>query len=263
LFSRRARFGARAVLPGLLGCILWTDSPAQSGALFAVPTESHAAQPLAADTPWQIALQARDLPALAHVLHVGVPAAGAETLDYTLDGYPEISANPARTWLESTFVIDYQEPDVVKVYQAFLQLAGQQWTPPQLVDFVSARMTASMAHGFEIASQVARAPSGDCKEYAVLTAALARSAGVPARVALGLALLEHDGQYGAFGHAWAELREGNRWVVADAAIHNFSGVVRYLPFGIVEDEGPGFQMAFTRLTPVWIQRVVILGERKN
>ena len=152
-----------------------------------------------------------------------------------------------------------KEPDVAKLYKAFLQVARHEWARQQLLDFISGRMTASPGHAFEVASQVARSLTGDCKEYAVLTAALARSAGVPARVALGLVLLEYDGRYAAFGHAWAEIREDNKWVVADATAQKFAGAARYLPFGILEDEGPGFEMAVTRLTPVWIQRVVVLG----
>jgi len=250
---------ARALLPGVLGCILCTTSFAQSGVLFAIPTESQSNQPLTPNAPWRIALEARDPAALARVLNVAAPAANAKALSYTLESYPQISGNPARTWLESSFVIDYQEPDVAKLYKAFLQVARHEWARQQLLDFISGRMTASPGHAFEVASQVARSLTGDCKEYAVLTAALARSAGVPARVALGLVLLEYDGRYAAFGHAWAEIREDNKWVVADATAQKFAGAARYLPFGILEDEGPGFEMAVTRLTPVWIQRVVVLG----
>jgi hypothetical protein len=34
---------------------------------------------------------------------------------------------------------------------------------------------------------------------------------------------------------------------------------RYLPLGILEDEGPGFQLAVIRLSAAWVQRVMILG----
>lgn len=259
MFPLHTRLVARAALPGLLSCIFWTNSVAQSGVLFAIPTESHPTQPLAPNAPWRIALEARDLPALARTLNVAVPTADANALEYTLDSYPELSGNTGRTWLESTFVIDYQERDVAKLHEAFIRVAGDHWARRQLVDFVSGEMTPSLEHGFEIASQVARTRNGDCKAYAVLTAALARSTGVPARVVLGLALLEYDGRYATYGHAWAEIRERHHWLVADATAKEFPGVVRYLPLGILEDEGPGFQMAITRLTPVWIQRVVVLG----
>lgn len=61
------------------------------------------------------------------------------------------------------------------------------------------------------ARQVLAARQGDCNEHAVLLAALARAAGVPARVVAGAVFLD-DGFY---YHAWTELWLGE-WVSADA-----------------------------------------------
>lgn len=259
--ASRAAVAGRVVwvaLAGLCGSGVWGAGLAQSGVLFAVPTELQSAQALPADAPWHLALQAADLSELSRALNVSRPAPGANVLDYTLAGYPEIPGSPARTWLEDSFVIDYREHEVADLYAAFAKArAGQPWTRQALIDFVAAQMTASAGHPFEVASQVARTRDGDCKEYAVLTAALARSAGIPARVALGLAILERDGRYATFGHAWAEIREAGHWVVADPALRESR--VRYLPFGILNDEGPGFQVAVMRLTPAWVQRVTIVG----
>jgi hypothetical protein len=79
-------------------------------------------------------------------------------------------------------------------------------------------------------------------------------------VVLGAALLRVDGQFGTYGHAWVEWRSGEDWLVADAALREAEGLVRYLPFGVVEDEGPGFLLAVMRLTPLWLQRVEVIGE---
>ena len=56
-----------------------------------------------------------------------------------------------------------------------------------------------------------RTRRGDCNEHAVLLAALARAAGIPARVVAG-AVYADDGFY---YHAWNELWLG-AWVSADA-----------------------------------------------
>lgn len=53
---------------------------------------------------------------------------------------------------------------------------------------------------------------GDCNEHAVLLAALARAAGIPARIETGLVYLEGRFYY----HAWNVLYLG-RWVTADAS----------------------------------------------
>jgi transglutaminase-like putative cysteine protease len=52
---------------------------------------------------------------------------------------------------------------------------------------------------------------GDCNEHAMLFAALARAAGIPARVEAGLVYLQGKFYY----HAWNLLFLG-RWVTADA-----------------------------------------------
>ena len=62
-----------------------------------------------------------------------------------------------------------------------------------------------------------------------------------------------------YGHAWAETREAGHWVVADPALQDGRGAVRYLPFGILSDEGPGFQMSLTRLEPTSLTSVTIIG----
>jgi transglutaminase-like putative cysteine protease len=61
------------------------------------------------------------------------------------------------------------------------------------------------------ARAVLAAGRGDCNEHAVLLTALARAAGIPARVVAG-AVYANDGFY---YHAWTELWLGG-WISADA-----------------------------------------------
>jgi transglutaminase-like putative cysteine protease len=66
---------------------------------------------------------------------------------------------------------------------------------------------------------VADSKEGDCTEFAVLTAALCRAMGIPARIVVGIAYVdEFMGYENVFGgHAWTEAYIGNRWVGLDAA----------------------------------------------
>jgi hypothetical protein len=72
--------------------------------------------------------------------------------------------------------------------------------------------------GYASALEVAASKQGDCSEHAVLTAALCRAAGIPARVATGVAYSEGFlGQENIFGpHAWTEAYVGGKWVGLDA-----------------------------------------------
>jgi hypothetical protein len=64
------------------------------------------------------------------------------------------------------------------------------------------------------AVQVLEMRSGDCNEHAVLLAALARAAGLPARVVAGAVYLDGVFLY----HAWNEVWLGEGWVSVDAAM---------------------------------------------
>ncbi len=61
-----------------------------------------------------------------------------------------------------------------------------------------------------------RARGGDCSEFAALAVALARASGLPARMVNGFVVTE-NGRLGPHAfHAWAEIWEGDRWLILDA-----------------------------------------------
>ena len=66
---------------------------------------------------------------------------------------------------------------------------------------------------------------GDCNEHAVLLAAMARAAGIPARVETGLVYL--NGRF--YYHAWNLLYIG-RWVTADAVYNQLPADVTHIRF---------------------------------
>jgi transglutaminase-like putative cysteine protease len=68
------------------------------------------------------------------------------------------------------------------------------------------------------ADHVARTLAGDCTEYAMLTAAMCRAVGVPARTAVGLIYADvADGPVFAF-HMWTEVCTAGRWIPIDATL---------------------------------------------
>jgi hypothetical protein len=81
----------------------------------------------------------------------------------------------------------------------------------RIIRWVRENLTQEPSLTVPSAREVLRARRGDCNEHAVLVAALARAAGIPARVVTG-AVYAGDGFY---YHAWDELWLG-RWVSADA-----------------------------------------------
>jgi hypothetical protein len=83
----------------------------------------------------------------------------------------------------------------------------------------------SFSVGYASAAEVAESRQGDCSEFAVLTVALCRAVGIPARVVVGVAYVsDFMGIEGFGGHAWAEAYlggdrqgRGGKWVGLDAA----------------------------------------------
>lgn len=89
----------------------------------------------------------------------------------------------------------------------------------QIESFVNGYIiTKDLSVGYASAAEVARSRQGDCSEHAVLTAAMCRAAGIPARVVCGVVYVDtFIGQKSVFGgHMWAEVFVGDSWVGLDA-----------------------------------------------
>ena len=71
----------------------------------------------------------------------------------------------------------------------------------------------SMEHGYASALDVMRSRSGDCTEHSLLTVALSRAAGIPARPVVGLAFGEAERAF--VGHMWVEAYV-DEWRTLDA-----------------------------------------------
>jgi hypothetical protein len=73
--------------------------------------------------------------------------------------------------------------------------------------------------GYATALEVAETRKGDCSEFAILTTALCRASGIPARVAMGVAYVDeflgHTQVFG--GHAWVQVYIDGKWLDIDAA----------------------------------------------
>jgi transglutaminase-like putative cysteine protease len=230
---------------------------AQITPLFVIPTESLADVAIPDDLPVRVSLVSNDAPALAEKL--GVKAvANTGSFEYVIGAYPQLASTSSRTWLEPTFMIDFDQPEFAGV-RAEMAGLGAKPTRAQLISFVNRTIDESTQRGWDFASAVAKKRQGDCSEHAVFTAALARMYGIPARVVVGVALIAHGKDYGAYGHAWAETLENGNWVIADASLLDTAPNARYLPLGLVEDEGIGFKMSLAGLSSRWIQKLVVLG----
>lgn len=241
------------------GALAAGENAAGLAPLHVIATENKSRKPIGAGDAARVRLSGPDMRALAKAFGVRI-SARQTSFDYVIDQYPQLRGDETRTWLEPTFMIDFTEPEFEPLRQE-LTARGSPASRAQLVEYVAGLVEASDERDWDLASVVARRRKGDCSEHAVLTAALARLQGIPARVVIGVVLVSEEQKHGAFGHAWAELLEDGEWKVADAALHDWEATARYLPLGLVEDEGMGYTMDLVRIMRVWIDRVVVLGPR--
>jgi hypothetical protein len=72
------------------------------------------------------------------------------------------------------------------------------------------------SQAFATAAEVARDRQGDCTEHAVYLAAMARSVGIPSRVAIGLVYLSSTQTFDY--HMWTELYIDGRWIGLDGTM---------------------------------------------
>lgn len=184
---------------------------------------------------------------LANVDGLEVVASDNETVTVRFIELPTVADDSPGLHALSTWVVDFEEDAV----QALLSdLAASLEAPPsidELEDYVFEHITnKSYSRAFDLASQVAVSGEGDCTEHAVLLAALARANGFRARIALGNLIIDSDAGLFAFGHAWTEIHDGERWQIRDATQpdrESSANQLRYLPTGILADEGPGYTLS--------------------
>jgi transglutaminase-like putative cysteine protease len=95
--------------------------------------------------------------------------------------------------------------DARGTYQAALRLSAA----------VHERLETAYGASHDRASDVLAAGKGDCSEHAVLTVALARALGIPAREVYGLVYASMDGKDALYWHAWVEVRSAGEWIAID------------------------------------------------
>jgi hypothetical protein len=98
------------------------------------------------------------------------------------------------------------------------------------------------SHAFATAAEVARTRQGDCTEHAVLLAAVCRSRGIPARIAIGL--VYHPPLQGFAYHMWNEVWINDRWIPLDATL-GLGGIgAAHLKIADADLQGTGAMGAF-------------------
>jgi hypothetical protein len=135
---------------------------------------------------------------------------------------------------KATPTLQANHPSIVRLAQKIQGSERDQCTILGLfTKYVFSSLEKRQSITFSNALETLKAGFGDCGEHAVLLAALLRSAGIPARVVLGLI---YDSSKKAYaGHAWVMAWTGS-WLFADPAFGVFPACKDRIPL-MIDDNG--------------------------
>lgn len=127
----------------------------------------------------------------------------------TGEGTP-LSAAEHEAMLASDPMVNAAHPEIQKAAQEIVAGATAPWDKSlRIYEWVYNGIEKTSVLSLPTALEVLRTKQGDCNEHTVLFTALARAAGVPARIAIGLVYSDDLGGFGY--HAWPEVHVGH-WI---------------------------------------------------
>ena len=122
---------------------------------------------------------------------------------------------PEASDTQPNIIEDSTSPEIVRAAQKIvLGAPNQQEMVKRITKFVYKHISnKNYNHGNMSASEVLRTKSGDCTEHSALFAALARAAGIPAKMVYGV-VLNPNGEF--FFHNWNEAFADGKWITIDS-----------------------------------------------
>jgi hypothetical protein len=135
----------------------------------------------------------------------------------------------ARAFLAAEPFLESDAPEIqAETVKALAGATGDRVRAERLVRYVHSILEKKPTVSLPSALEVLRTRVGDCNEHTALYVAMARAAGLPARIAVGLVALHSAFYY----HAWPEVyvKEGDRglWLPVDPTLNQFPADATHL-----------------------------------
>jgi len=240
------------------------DQPLQAGLSLAdIKVISGAlSAPVASDASLTLDLHSADVDdlraRLAAIAKLDVVSATSAALRVRVAPGAHFTLEPGEREHKASWVIDYDQPSVIALTNSW-----QEESAADLTAFTARQIDdPNYRNGMLIASQVARRREGDCTEYGVLQAALARSAGYASRVVFGLLMLAVNDELLGYGHAWTEIHYDGAWHVADATQPALQAGVQgvwHVPIDLLENESPSHMWELVEFANVRPNSVTLIA----
>ncbi len=188
----------------------------------------------------------REIPSPRQLVRLKLELSGLEPDSLDLDGGPQraagyrveirtdspgeappdrLASEEENAWLEPSSFILSRHPRVLTLLS---EIYGAGAAPVEkvrsILNWMQRNITTTPTFSLPNTLEVLDSRKGDCNEFAVLFCSLARAAGVPTRVAMGLVYL--DGKF--YYHAWCESRLGGAWIAVDPVFNQFPADAAHL-----------------------------------
>jgi hypothetical protein len=125
--------------------------------------------------------------------------------------------------------LESDDPEIVAEAQRALQgIATPRLRAERLVRHVNALLEKKPTVSLPSAREVLRTRVGDCNEHTALYVALARAAGLPARIAVGLVHVHGAFYYHAWAEVYVEEEGGGQWLPVDPTLNQFPADATHL-----------------------------------
>ncbi len=151
------------------------------------------------------------------------------TLTVALEGPPSPNLSPdseTAPYLKPSLFVQSDHPDILDLAGTLVsKTMASRDKVVRIKDWLFAEIEKRPVLSVPNALETLKNKMGDCNEHAVLFAALARAAGVPARIEAGLVYL--NGRF--YYHAWNSVFL-DRWVTVDALMNQFPTDVTHIRF---------------------------------
>jgi transglutaminase-like putative cysteine protease len=120
-------------------------------------------------------------------------------------------------FLSANSYIESDESKIIVLANQLMVKRSAWETALKIKNWVYANIMMTFDTGFTSALEVLNSGKGDCTEHAVLTAALCRACGIPARVTFGYNLSFRPDENPLYvGHMWNEVFIGGKWIPIDS-----------------------------------------------
>lgn len=169
---------------------------------------------------------------------------GRDQLIIRLKNYIPVKPGNTSDYLQSTFLIDFEEAVFAEIEDDILKQFGKSPKARDLNGFVYDLLEKTMDRIYDPSSIVLKNKRGDCSEHATLLTALLRKYQIPAKTIHGVMLTFNNQkhEWTAFGHAWVEYRQDGEWKGLDPSFNQPTNK-NYIANFALQDEGLTYTMA--------------------